>query len=407
MAATVGDVGQTHFGTPGGPVWTRSVVGVHFLDTCWGSDVMKLLFTSSMTAMLLLSGCASIDAGEEVKDLQGATSTFADALRAVDSEEDAALRSVDREALRSAVMEGGSVRFSETCEKQAQTVLDNYRIAAERAPYDWKAVDRAYAGMNSIKPCDVVDLAEDRLPSAVTPDAPLEFGPIMATGADDLSGTASKLEAYVEALADVATGETAAKADAARDRLISAGTDLLGAFQISGAQPFVDFGSQILGSIMAAKRNAATRKFLDEMDPYMPAMMERTGLAARLLQATAAKNRASAAYLVARTANRRLAGRGLKPAELGRYMNSHERIERYDDAVSVLAVHNGAVANLVSSDPMIAARAFAESHRALRDIYHDPKANRKAILEGLAKFQDAAVALYEALKKTPGGAEAG
>jgi hypothetical protein len=360
-----------------------------------------------MTALLVLSGCASIDAGEEVKDLQGATSTFAEALRAVDSEQVAALESADREALRSAVMEGGPVSFSEACDKQAQTVLDDYTRAVDREPYDWKAVDRAYAGMSSIKPCDVVGLAEDRLPSAVTPEAPLSFGPILATDADTLSGTANKLEAYVDALADVATGETAAKADAARGRLVSAGKDLLGAFQITGVGPFADMGSQILDSVIAAKRNAATREFLDRMDPYVPAMMERTGLAARLLQATAAKNRASAAYLVARTANRQLAGRGLKAGERSRFMSSHERIERYDNAVSVLAVHNGAVANLVSSDPMIAARAFAEAHRGLRDVYHDPKANRKAIMDGLTKFQDAAVALYEALKKTPGGAAAG
>lgn len=368
---------------------------------------MRLLFTSSMTALLALSACASVDAGEEVKELQGATSTFAEALRATDAEAEASRESMTRETYRSAVMDGESISFNQACLADAERVLRAYKLAVERPPYDWEAVDAAYGGMNAIAPCDLTALKRERLPSAVKPDPPLEFRGYIASGDPTLSGTADKLEAYVDALADVATGETAGKADAARGRLVEAGKELLGNFEIANAGVIVDAAAAIADSIIAAKRNAATREFLDKMDPYMPAMMERTGLAARLLQATAVKDRATTAHSIARGANRHLAGIGFTPREQRRYMISQDRLARYDQAVSLLEVQNGAMVQLASSDPMIAARAFAVAHRSLRDIYHDPKANRKAILEGLASFQDAAVALYKALKKTPGGAEAG
>jgi hypothetical protein len=367
---------------------------------------MRLLFTTSMTALLVLSGCASIDAGEEVKGLQGATSTFAEALRAADAEEKASSESVQREIYRSAVTDGGSISFAVKCLTETETALRAYQMAVEREPYDWRAVDQAYGGMSKITPCDLVPLAPGRLRTAVTLGPPLDFGGYIASGDPTLSGTADKLEAYVNALADVATGETAGKADTARGRLVDAGKDLLGNFQIANSGVIVDAAAALVNSIIAAKRNAATRKFLDKMDPYMPAMMERTGLAARFQQAAAVKNRATVANSIARGANKHLRGDGLKPGERARYLTSQERLARYDQAVSLLEIHNGAMVKLASSDPMIAARAFAVAHRSLREIYHDPKANQKAIMEGLESFQEAAIALYKALKKTPGGAEA-
>jgi tetratricopeptide (TPR) repeat protein len=368
---------------------------------------MRKTFATPLLALLLLSGCASIAAGDEVKDLQEATSTFADALKAADAESGDAYRSSLREEYRIDVFRGGKAEFNLGCLKGADDALKQIRDSIAASPYDSVAADRAYAGLGIVRPCDIDAITEGRLPSAVTPGSPLKLGPEMGTGSDTLSGTARKLEAYTKALADVATGETAAKTDEARSRLVTAGKGLLGAVKIEGADPFVDVAVSVLNSLIAAKRNAATREFLDRMDPYMPTMMERVGLAARLAHANAARDRALSANAIAGWANERLNGASLGSQARKRFMTSAERFELYDETLPRLAVHNDAFVKLATSDPMASARAFAQAHQALTALYHDPKASRKAIFEGLADFQEAAAALYEALKDTPGGTEAG
>lgn len=362
---------------------------------------MRKNFSTPILVALLLSGCASIEAGDEVKDLQESTATFADALKAADTESADSYQFSQREEFRMRMLEGQAVKFATGCYDQAFKADDAINDAL-RGRYDRAAADRAYALLGAVDLCDQ-DVWPERLPMAVLPSSspPPSFnlGPAMASGADTLSGTARQLQAYVKALADVATGETAGKADAARSKLVTAGNGLLEAVGVEGAAPFTGLANTVVSSVIAGKRNAETRRFLDDMDRYMPTLMERIGLAARIGHSGAAVARAQAAERLAVWANDRLNASDMYRRAGKKGGASQTRIDLYDQTVTRLAAHNEALRRVALSDPMVPARGFAAAHHALTEVYHDPKKSRQALAQGLHDFQEAAAELHEALTK--------
>jgi hypothetical protein len=367
-----------------------------------GGIEMRKKLSTSILGLLLLSGCASIEAGDEVKGLQESSSNFADALKAAETEQDDSEVAFRREEHRMKVLRGSPVAFTDDCVDDVDDANEALDIATKASPYDRAAADRAYNKLRVALPCDAPNAWRPRMPSAAAPPSDFRLGPVMASGSNTLSGTGRRLEAYVDALSDVATGETAAKTDAARSELMAAGKGLLSALKVGPGDALVNAADAAISSIIAAKRNAATREFLDEMDQYMPTLMERVGAAARLAHAQAALNRAYAADNVVTWANERLESPDMFRKAGKRRSGTQARVAIYDDVVSRLAAHNSGFMKVTSSDPMAAARAFAEAHHALREIYHDPRASRRALAQGLASFQEAAIALKEALQKTPG-----
>jgi hypothetical protein len=371
---------------------------------------MRKKFSTSILGLLLLSGCASIEAGDEVKDLNEATTTFADALKAADTESADTYQYSRREEARVRMLEGDTVRFEIGCEKQAFDA-DQALVRALRGDrYDRAAADAAYADLGAVETCDLKNVWPERVPVAVLPSSSpppsFELGPVMASGSGTLSGTARQLQAYVKALADVATGETAGKTDEARSKLVSAGNGLLESVGIEGALPFTGLANTIASSIIAAKRNRETRRFLDEMDGYMPTLMERIGLAARIGHSGATLGRAQSAERLANWANDRLNAPDMFRKVGKKRVASQARIDLYDQTVARLAAHNEAMRRVALSDPMQAARGFAAAHGALTEVYHDPKKTRRALAQGLHDFQEAAAALHEALVKDDDAADA-
>lgn len=366
-----------------------------------GGFEMRTKFGTSVLILLLLSGCASIEAGDEVKSLQESSSTFADALKAADTENRDSHQAWKRETYRTNMLSGAEVRFTQECFADIKKADDDLIKAIGASPYDRSVADAAFYRLQVAGLCDVPSVRPPRMPTPILPSEPFELGAVMASGSNSLSGTARKLDAYVETLADVATGETAAKTDEARSKLVTAGAGLLGALGVGGTEPYGNLINSIFSSVLAAKRNEATRKFLDKMDSYMPTLMERVGLAARIAHSGAARNRADSTLQLAKWANTRLNASDMFRKSGRARVATQARVDLYDETTARLAVHNDALLRLMSSDPMAAARAFAEAHRGLRDVYHDPRASRAALAKGLADFQDAATALHDALKDAP------
>jgi hypothetical protein len=350
---------------------------------------------------LVSTACASIVADDEVKGLQAASSVFSDALRTVDSEAVAARDAQIFEEQRAAVSAGMRVRFSEECRENAEAANLEFSRVVQIKPYNSNAVDKAFGAFASLTPCGFDDRQRTAAKSPEGP--PLTFSGVVAgSGSDTLSGTSRQLDAYVVALADVATGDTADKTDAARSQLIAAGKGLLAATKISGLDDkVIDLAATGISSIIAAKRNAVTQKFLNEMDPAMPTLMERIALAARYQHAAVALNRSKAAQAIAHTANRTLSGPQLVPRRAGQgLLATTERMALFDEAAERLAVQNTAFVEVTAGDPAIAARAFADAHHELTAVYNNPRSNRLALAKGLGEFTEAAVALNAALNQS-------
>jgi hypothetical protein len=359
---------------------------------------MRKTWFALTLAGIVLGGCAGLVATQEVKDLQSATSDLATAVKDADAAQADALAALRREQYRIDVARGTGVGFLADCDAAAvetNRLLD--QVAAN--PYDPAAGDAAFAKLRATMPCGIpgAGIALPLLPlDGSSKAAPSDFAKLDAS---TLPGAARNLNAYVAALSDIATGESAGKADAARAGAVTAGKGLLAALKIPGpVDAIVDVAVQALNSILAAKRNEETRNFLNAMDPAMPAMMERLGFAARLAVAQAALNRARAANAVATYANAALNGAGMVVPGPPRAATP-ERMAQYDALLARLDTQNGALLALRGSDPMAAARAFAEAHHALRDLFNDPKAGRAALAKGLADFTAKASALAEALAK--------
>ncbi|HEX8468994.1 MAG TPA: hypothetical protein VF620_14440 [Allosphingosinicella sp.] len=359
---------------------------------------MKLLFTSSMAALLLLSGCASIEAGDQVKGLKEATDDFAEALNSADQAHEDSQYAFQREEWRSRVEAGTKVEISEQCLDQSTAARDDLVRAIQASRYSPVKADDAFNRLRMVYPCDLGLVRSDRLRGEIGPPEQMSLEPMMGSDAVTLPGTARRIQAYVSALSDIASGETAGKTDAARDRLFASGSGLLGALSVGGpVDAVLGVAKAAITGLINAKRNRATRQFLDIMDPVMPNMMERVGLAARLAQAGAAVNRARAAQTIAVWGNKKL-NAGLRQATR-RSGAPESRLRMFDEYMARLKPHNDEFIRVTSSDPMEAARAFAAAHHELTKVYRDPRANRKALAEGLADFQEAAAVLVEALKK--------
>ncbi|HVQ09391.1 MAG TPA: hypothetical protein VMS43_13240 [Allosphingosinicella sp.] len=362
-----------------------------------------LLFGMSAAVLTLVAGCSTLTAPDEVKALKGATTNFTSALRASEAAGQESAEAEIRGRYRRDMLAGHSIAFDTNCYTRAAEVNDNLDALIiqwrTRPPYDPAASDRAYRTIRGISPCDLPELAT-ALPELPAPRPyTADVSAVVSLDADTLGGAAQNLEAYVEALSDIAGGETSGRADAARAELFEAGRGLIGALKIGGpADLILNVAEAAIGSIIAARRNAHTREFLDRMDPAMPAMMERLGLAARVVTAQAAYDRAQAARYIALHANEALRQPGMFVRRGRQRVASPERIRTYDDAVQRLEIENNALKSLRRSDPMVAARAFAAAHHELKEVFHNPRAHRAALAAGLKEFQDSAVALITALR---------
>ena len=358
----------------------------------------------SLLLPVALCACTTLDAADEVKDFQDASSSFSESLRAAD-EAAASARDASRlETYRTDIFDGRVAKISTECFAASEAANSALNAVVASRPYSAAAADAAYSMFGEIAPCDFVSRQPMRY-TRLLDTAPDLVGEVTASGSATLSGTARRLEAYVAALADVATGETAGRTDAARSKLVAAGKGLLAAVRVSG--PVDQLGDLVdagISLILAAKRNAVIREFLNRMDPAMPVFMERVGTAARVQHGQAALERARAAEAIADWGNRSLNAPNMTVAAgRGRKMAAPARLDLFDDVVARLNPHNEEFLKVTSADPMAAARAFASAHHELTAIYNDPRANRAALAEGLGKFTEAAAALHEALEQADGG----
>lgn len=350
-------------------------------------------------ALLILGGCATIVAPDEVKSLQDATGNLTGALKDADREQVDALVALKREEYRIAMAQGAASRLSTDCAGKMGALNDAVEDLLGR-PYSSVASDRAFRQLREVAPCGVPGIAL-ALPSLPAPEpVELDGAPVGSVAQTSLGKAARQLSAYTEALSDIATGESAGSVDAAQAELVASAKGLLGALKVGGpADAIIDLANQAISSLIAAKRNRATREFLDRMDPAMPFMMERLGSGARIAVLQAAINRARAAQALSEHGNRVLNSEGMVVLRGRDRVATAERMAQFDDLEARLAGYNNAFLALRQADPMIATRGFAEAHRALRDLYHDPRASRAAIAKGLAAFAESAAALAEALEK--------
>jgi hypothetical protein len=224
---------------------------------------------------------------------------------------------------------------------------------------------------------------------------------VMKVDAQSLPRAAANLNAYVTALADIAAGESAVAADTAR---VSLGTAAKGFAKALGGNAATDavigLVERFADSLIAARRNAATRQFLNEMDPVIPDLMERLGAAARIATADALRDRALAAADVATYANRLLNPPSRFQASYGG--STPERLELFDDIATRLETHNAIFRQLRLADPMIASRGFAKAHHALVEVFNDPRRNRAAVAQALSTLRESADALAKALDEADG-----
>lgn len=360
--------------------------------------MLKMMLFSTFS-IGLMSGCTTLTAPDEAKSLQKATANLATAIRDADTEQTNALLSFKSEEHRLDVARGAKVDLRSDCADQLIKVNDEFEDNIV-LPHNSVDSDLIFRKLRAVEPCGIknYELSLSPLPDPVP--VKLEADTIGSIGQSSLSKAARQLEAYTEALADIATGESSSTVDAAQAELLAAGKGLLSTAKIGApSDAILDLVSQAISSIVAAKRNKTTRDFLDRYDRAVPIMMERLGTGARLAVLQAATNRARAAQSLAEYGNDTLNASAMVIKRGRSRIASNDRMATYDDILARLDAHNSAFLALRKADPMIAARAFAKSHRALQDIYHDPKANRAALAEGLANFAESAAALKEALKE--------
>jgi hypothetical protein len=357
----------------------------------------KYLLSASVVTLIATAACTTLTAPEETKSLKYATSVFTTAIGDLRSARTKATAALQWESNRSIIARGGSINIESGCR---DPVLQ-WKAEFDRAfatPSDWRNVDAVYARRLTLPACDFED--QDILPEPQRSIEPSLVDPnhSMSVQTADLAAVTQHLNNYVEALADIAAGESSAATDAARAKAATAGIGLAGALDSSGvAGAVLGTISQVANSLIAARRNAETRAFLREMDQAMPDLMEQLGLAARLEVARALVDRASAAYIVANYGNRAMAQTARRRGAAARV--DPERLRRFDEIATQLESHNSAFRQLRLSDPMIAARGFAKSHRALTAVFNDPRRNRIAFLTAFQTFQASANALVEALQK--------
>lgn len=356
----------------------------------------KYLLSASVVALVVTAGCTTLTAPDEVKALKEATTDFAAALRESETAHREAREARYRTLHRADAALGRRVVFETRCLELAEATneaLDRQYDLLRVGAYDPAGWDTAYRTIRAIQPCDIAE-AVPALPPLTTPSPSIaNSSAVVSIGADKLNGAARNLEAYVTALSDIAGGETSGELDAARHELFEAGRGLIGALKVGGpVDAIINVAERGIDSVIAARRNAQTRAFLDQIDPIIPILMERLGLTARLANGQAAQQRARAAYQIAHDANLSLNGRTRRPG-------TPQRMQLYDDVAGRLQIQNNVLLNLRKSDPMTAARAFAGAHHELRMVYHDPRRHRAALAAGLRTFRESAAELLEALRE--------
>jgi hypothetical protein len=344
-----------------------------------------------------LPACTTLTAPDEAKSLEKATANLAIAIRDADTEQTSALLDFKREENRLDISRGGKVAFNDKCVSELEKINGEFEDVLT-LPHNSVDNDKLFRKIRLVEPCGIGNL-ELALPTLPDPEPIVfEIDTIGSIGQSSLSKAARQLEAYTASLADIATGESSGEVDAAQAELVAAGKGLLSTAKIGApGDAILDLVAQAISSIVAAKRNKATRDFLNKYDRAVPIMMERLGTGARFAILQAALNRARAAKSLSEYANSSLNAKGMVTMRGRNRIAVQARMDQYDDITARLDNHNAAFLALRKADPMVAARAFAESHRALRHIYNDPKANRAALAEGLAKFAESAAALKEAL----------
>lgn len=350
-----------------------------------------------------MAGCTTLTAPDEAADLADSTGDLSAALRETNRQLGDALLAGKREDRRINVLQGGNVVWTDACGGAVDQINANFEDFLLR-PYDSVHGDTIFRELRAVEPCGWADeyLKLDSLdpPEAVA----LPAGVLGSVGSGSLTGAARQLDAYTKALVNIATGESSSEVDAAQEKLVAAGKGFLDAVHAgNGSNEVLDLVANAIGSLVARNRNRTTREFLEKYDQAIPLAMERLGTGARLAVLTAAHNRARAASALSDHGNLYLnapslviQGQALGNGTTNR-MATPERMRSYDDLIGRLNEHNTAFVALRSADPMEAARAFAESHHALLLVYQDPRADRAALAEGLAKFAEAAAALKEAL----------
>lgn len=358
----------------------------------------KYLLSASVVTLIATTGCATLTAPEETKALKYAASVFTTGIGEARSARTQAAGALSWETIRHEVAGGSPVSIDTDCFERARLWKADFN-QAYATPDDWRNADAVYARRLSLPACYYQE--RDVPPGPGPSIAPSLFDPThrMSVPRANLAAVTQHLNDYVEALADIATGESSAATDGARAKAGTAAKGLAGALDSSGvAGAIVGVVGEIADSLIAARRNSETRDFLRRMDEAMPHLMEQLGLAGRMEVANALVDRAAAAQLIAGYGNQTL-GRPVRSRN-GRPQFYPERLRRFDDMATRLEVHHVAFRELRLSDPMIAARGFARSHRTLTAVFNDPRRqNRVAFLTAFQEFQASANALVEALHK--------
>lgn len=354
-----------------------------------------------VACFLSLSACATITAPDEADSLSKSADAFGTALKAADDAQKEALRASERESYRTdVVLLGGPVDIPLTCVGDAERANDALDQSLIASPYDSSTSDAAYRKLQQVAPCDVPGSTQARTLGKALDKRELDLSGGMGAGGVSLPQAARQLSRYTDALADLATNKTGAATDAERSKLITAGQGLLGALGVGGPlQQIAAVANAAISSIVAAKRNEAMRKSLNAMDPAMPALMERLGLAARVAHSQAALNSARAARSIARWMNTTLNDEAYIQRTGGARRGTAERARLYDEAETRLDAYDALFSAVTEEDPMKAAVAYAAAHHELTKVYNDPRASRRSLAEALGTLQEAASALSDAIKK--------
>lgn len=345
---------------------------------------------ATLPLAVMLTACASVSLPEDAATFATATGAFTTSLKAGEAERLAALSETQRSVAEGAIAKGVSITFDAECWTRAKPTLDAFDKIAGRS-YDSVRADKAFSAFRSITGCGLRPLVSPAagvgsvLPVSKASDAAV----IVGVGTDTLIDTASALDDYAAAVADVVANKSGAKRDEAANGLAGTLGKLLEAAGLKNAGAATGLASQLALSALAADRNATFGARLQQYDAVMPYIMERVGHAGRLTVNQAIANRLQAAQQRAGDANALLA----EEASIG------ERARTFAAVAPGIDRQNDAIALLRNADPMIPARRFAEAHHALVEAYTGSRGQELAASAGLKAFSKAAGDLAEALSK--------
>lgn len=366
------------------------------------SSLTRLKHCAVLTAFVgwALTGCTTITAPDETKALGEASDPLSSALQSMPDDLFDAQARADRANKIKDALNGVNVHYEQDCDAAAKSALDGYMATLRAATYDPKSGDSAYAKFRYLKPCELAGVQLPTLPAAKPIDDPagnpysVIGAGVPATNANAdkarLDAVGKTLQAYVEQLSKLATGESYGKLADQRKAAYEAAGGFADALGAPFASPIAAVLLSIANGAAAAERNRATLDILTRMDALMPDYMERVGLASRLAIAETIYADSQAASDHALLLNMAISDQRLRTHPLDRATILLPLDER-------LQAENGRLLALRSEDPMRAARAFAAAHHALREIFANPRSQRLALFRGLKDLADAAGALNKAV----------